>query len=198
MAKTGRLAPIVTGTAAAQARQRTSSVLHFSMLAALMAGAILCIVAIPLTVDSSSMIPGLSVALADNSNGTGDGQSKGKGNGKGRGDENGGGNPSQGSSAADGDDDSGDDGSHAGDNDRTTGELGGESGDDNADGFGDVDESSFAGEMADVTAPPAEATTGPVTQALPTIREIFALGQESVLDSEQEMLAIKNGWNLQN
>jgi hypothetical protein len=32
---------------------------------------------------------------------------------------------------------------------------------------------------------------------LPTIREIFALGDGSVLDAEQELLAIKNGWNLQ-
>jgi hypothetical protein len=42
-----------------------------------------------------------------------------------------------------------------------------------------------------------ELAESPAT-ALPTIQQVFALGEGSVLNSEQEMLAIQNGWNAQN
>lgn len=198
MAKTGNVAVIDSNAAARHEAWPAPAGMRARLLSGLSVIAVLASVALPVTIDTGSMMPAVSTALADNGNGNGDGQGKGIGNGKGRGDEMGGGNGDNDDDDDDHDDDGGlgdsdddDDGLGAGDH---TGEPGG----DNADDFGDIGDTDLADEMADVAGVPAEALAAPSAQALPTVREIFALGEESVLSAEQELLAIKNGWNLQN
>jgi hypothetical protein len=144
------------------------------LLRGLFALAFLAAVTLPVTIEGASMIPGVPAALAaSNDNGTGDGQGNGKGNGKGRGDEFGGGKGPPRSGGGDPDDDDDDD-------------------------YGNDDETASvdATEIAD-----SMTTDGPVgvsAPALPTIQQVFSLGEESVLNADQELLAIENGWGSPN
>lgn len=196
MAETGHVAVINADAIVGLDVRHTPIRLRPCLLGGLSAVAILAAVSLPVTINTASMTPAFSSALADNGNGNGDGQGRGNGNGKGRGDEYGGGNGSDGDNGDNGDsggDDSGDD-----NGDPSSGNRAEELGGGNPGDFGDIDESEFADEMAGPASPPEEALATAAAPALPTIREIFALGDESVLSAEQEMLAIKNGWNLQN
>lgn len=196
MAKTGIVAVVAvidTDAVAEYAARQAPAAARLRLLSGLSAVAFLAVVALPVTIDTSSMTPAFGSALADNGNGNGDGQGKGQGNGKGRGDENGIG---KGSTGDDEDDGAGDD-----EDDPTTGdgtgELGGSSDGNNGD-FGDIGDAEMGDELAGTAGLPDETIANAAAPALPTIREIFALGEESVLNAEQELLAIKNGWNLQN
>jgi hypothetical protein len=164
------------------------------LLRGLFALAFLAAVTLPVTIEGASMIPGVPAALAaSNDNGTGDGQGNGKGNGKGRGDEFGGGKgpPRSGGGDPDDDDDDDDGFGDSGGNPGGGGERG-------ADDYGNDDETASvdATEIAD-----SMTTDGPVgvsAPALPTIQQVFSLGEESVLNADQELLAIENGWGSPN
>lgn len=194
MASTGTVAITATNAVAKHEASHAQAGIRLPLLSGLSVIAFLASVALPVTIDAGSMTPAFSSALADNGNGNGngDGQGKGLGNGKGRGDEMGGGNGSD-------DDEHGDDGgnSDSGDDDGGPGADvpprdpdGGNTGD-----VDDTGDTQFADEFG---GPPSEPLAGPAAPALPTVQEIFALGEDSVLSAEQELLAIKNGWNLQN
>ena len=169
------------------------------LLRGLFALGFLTAVALPVTIEGTSMAPGVAAVMAaSNDNGTGDGQGNGKGNGKGRGDELGGGKgpPKSGGDDPDDDDhdDDDDDDDGVGNPDGNPGGGGGR----DADDYGDDDEtaSADATEIAD-----SMTTDGPVgvsAPALPTIQQVFSLGEESVLSADQEMLAIENGWGAPN
>lgn len=146
---------------------------------------------LPISLDGTSLAPGFAAAWAGDG-GNGDGKGRGKGNGKGRGDENGGG--VGGGANGDG---LGDSNGGANDDSADFDGFGGgpvvEPGDNGAgtdDGAGDYadDASSLAG----------NAPAGAPSPALPTVKEIFALGEDSVLTADQEILAIKNGWSIPN
>ena len=190
------------------------------LLCGLSAFAFLATVALPVTIDTASMAPGFKSALAaggGNGNGNGDGQGKGNGNGKGQGDENGGPKKPPKGGTGDDDDDDYDDGD-TGDDDDTggSGGLGGANGGRDDDhygrraadeahdpggsdgGLGEADEASYADAVDPLGGVSDGVPVGLTTTALPTIQEIFAQGEGLVLDEEQELLAIKNGWNAQN
>lgn len=167
--------PQRTATASRRLRQR--------LLCGVSALAFILTVAAPVTIDATSNAPAFKTALAGNENGTGDGQGKGNGNGKGRGDENGGGNKLPGDDDNDDNDDDGDD--DVVDNDSQPGS--------DADATGpedDIDEVAY-GESAGAVDGVA---TGTPVAPLPTIQQLFSLGDKSVLSAEEELLAIQNGW----
>jgi hypothetical protein len=181
------------------------------LLRGLFALAFLAAVTLPVTIEGASMIPGVAAALAaSNDNGTGDGQGNGKGNGKGRGDEFGGGKGPPRSGGGDPDDDDDDD--HGDDDDDDDGDdhsggfggrdtnPGGGGGERDANGFGETDDEIASADATEaVDGITAEGPVGlPAPTALPTIQQVFSLGEESVLDADQELLAIENGWGAAN
>jgi len=182
MASTGTVAITATNAVAKHEASHAQAGIRLPLLSGLSVIAFLASVALPVTIDAGSMTPAFSSALADNGNGNGDGQGKGIGNGKGRGDEMGGGNGSD-------DDEHGDEGGPGAD-DPPRDPDGGNTGD-----VDDTGDTQFSDEFG---GPPSEPLGGPAAPALPTVQEIFSLGEDSVLSAEQELLAIKNGWNLQN
>jgi hypothetical protein len=168
------------------------------LLYGLSAVAFLASVAMPITIDTASMAPGFKSALAaGNGNGNGDGQGKGKGNGNGRGDENGGGKkPPKGDDDTDDDNDAGDDdGEH---DERTTDRAGNTNNSEGGGGNGGIDETALADAVAAVDGMPGTVPAGLPAATLPTIQQIFELGEGSGLNTEQELLAIQNGWNTKN
>jgi len=210
MARTGTAATTGTNAVAKREASHAPAGMRPHLLSSLSVVALLVSVALPVTVDTGTMTPAFSFALADNGNGNGngngDGQGKGIGNGKGRGDEMGGGNGFD-------DDEHGDDGENAGPGDDEHGDHGGNTGPgDDDDGpagndpprdpdgghTGDVDDTGDTQFADEFGGPPSKPLAGPAAPALPTVQEIFSLGEDSVLSAEQELLAIKNGWNLQN
>lgn len=180
---TGIVVTIESNTAATRYAPPRQTGRRQRLLCGLSAIAFLAAVALPVTIDATSMAPAFTSAhAAGNDNGNGDGQGRGEGNGKGRGDENGGGKKPPKDDDDDADDDAGDD-EHGNPGSNQAG--GGK--DSGTDGYDDVDETALA-----------DAPAGIPTTALPTIQQIFAMGEESVLNTDQEMLAIENGWNTPN
>jgi len=192
MASTGTVAITGTNAVAKHEASHAPAGIRLPLLSGLSVIAFLASVALPVTIDTGSMTPAFSSALADNGNGNGDGQGKGIGNGKGRGDEMGGGNGSD-------DDEHGDEGGNAGAGDDDDGPVGDDPPRDPDGGnTGDVDDTGDTQFADEFGGPPSKPLAGPAAPALPTVQEIFSLGEDSVLSAEQELLAIKNGWNLQN
>ncbi len=201
MAKTGKVAEIGIDNRTAHGTWPQRVGLRWRLLSGFSALAFLAAVALPVTIDTASLAPELVVAQAagnGNGNGNGDGQGKGKSNGKGRGDENGIGRKPPKDYDGD-DDDQGDDDDHGYDEDRPgpaaedrPGGGGGGAGE-----FGEADEASFADAVAETGHLADDGIGSPAAAALPTVRQIFSLGENSVLSDEQELLAIKNGWTVQ-
>lgn len=198
MVKTGTVAVIETNAGSAHDEQARYTSLRWRLLSGLSAITFVVAVTLPITTDSTNLLPSLASAMAAD-NGNGDGQGKGNGNGKGRGDEYGNGNgPGGGNGARDDDDDEDHDDDDAGDSDpgddnANDNEHAGGSNDGIPGEFGEIEDSAFTDVAEDVPTLPDRAAP-----ALPTIREVFALGDESVLNAEQELLAIQNGWNSRN
>ncbi len=204
MAKTGKVAKIRIDEGKAHGPRPQHAGLRWRLLSGLSAFAFVAAVSLPVTVDTASLTPELAAAQAagnGNGNGNGDGQGKGKGNGKGRGDENGIGRKPPKDYDGDDDDQGDDDDDHGDDDD---GGRPGRASEDRPDGggggageFGDADEASLADAVAEAGHPADNGIGNPAAAALPTVRQIFSLGENSVLSGEQELLAIKNGWTVQ-
>ena len=143
-------------------------------------------VAMPVTIDATTNAPGFKTALAGNENGTGDGQGNGQGNGKGRGDEIGGGKKRLND---DDDDDDDDDVDNVG-NDDDIGQSASDEPGSGTDAADDVDEVAYGESVEALDGVPA----GTPAATLPTIQQVFSLGEDSALSAEQELLAIQNGW----
>ena len=115
MAETGTVVAIESNTMTTRLAPSRRNSRRLRLMCGLSAIAFIASLALPITIDTTSMTPGFKSALAvgggnGNGNGNGDGQGKGKGNGKGQGDENGGGQkPPKGGDDDDDDDDSDDD-----------------------------------------------------------------------------------------
>jgi hypothetical protein len=213
MAKTGTVVLIEPNAMAADHSRLRQGSRRQRLLCGLSAIAFVASVALPITIDVKSMAPGFNAALAagpGNGNGNGDGQGKGKGNGKGKGDENGNGKPPKGGGDDDDDDDDddgpgdtddGDTGSGGADDDDHGGRIADRNLDpDDHDGGGnsEIDEAVYADAVTAVGSVPANNPAGLPASPLPTVKQIFALGEGSVLNPDQELLAIQNGWNAQN
>jgi hypothetical protein len=166
-----------------------------ALLAGTAALAFLAATSLPVTFEADHTLFAANSAQAGNGNenGNGDGQDKGKGNGKGQGDENRGGNDGNGKPPLP--DDDGDDGDDVADDD-DDGPGGSGFARDGGGGAaaGDADEDSLAAAIDAVDGTPASGPVGTPAAALPTIKQIFAMGEEAVLSAEAELEAIRNGW----
>ena len=205
MATTGKVVKIEPDALTMRYASSRQTSTRKRLLCGLSAIAFFAAVTSPITIDTASMLPGFKSALAadgGNGNGNGDGQGKGNGNGKGKGDENGGGKKPP---ASGGDDDDGD-----ADDDHGFGDTGGDgrahrdvdaprdSDKTNGGDDGEIGDTSYAEAVESLADVPADVPAGLAPPMTPTIQQVFALGEGAVLNSEQEMLAIENGWNVQN
>ncbi len=210
MAMTGKIADIGLNSVTSEESWPLRTGLRRRLLSGLSAVAFLGAVSLPVTIDLGSLSPELATAQAvgnGQGGGNGDGQGRGKGNGKGRGDENGGrkkpgdwGDDDQGEDDQGEDDHGDDDDGHDDDDDDEPGRPNNDRSDDRGDNgdMGEDDEAMATGAVAEVDQSPEDAVAGTPTATLPTVRQIFSLGEEAVLSAEQELLAIENGWNAQN
>ena len=199
MAQTGKVVTIEPNSLAAHRVSALQNGRRLRLLCGLSAIAFLASVALPITIDTVSLSPVFKSALAaGNGTGNGDGQGRGIGNGKGQGDDNRNGGKTPKGGGGDGDDDGDDDTGGADDDDH--GKRAADRNDDNGrDGdYGDFDETAYADTVESVDGVAGDELAGSPTTALPTVQQVFALGEGSVLSTEQELLAIQNGWNAQN
>ena len=170
---------------------RTS--LRRRLLGGLSGAVILAATTLPMTIDQTSLLPELQTAQAaseaagGNESGTGEGRGIGKGNGKGQG----GGNNGNGGGMGDDDEghDSGGGGGGGG------GNATGPSGDGGGHDFGGSDDTGGAGPaVGAIEDSPPGAPVSAQAAGLPTIQQIFAMDDKSVLSADQELSAIENGW----
>ena len=198
MATTGKVVKIEPNAMTMRYESSRRTCTRKRLLYGLSAISLVASVTLPITIDTASMLPGFKFALAaDVGNGNGDGQGKG--------DENGGGKKPPASGGGDDDDDDGhvDDGHGFGD---TRGDGGAhrdadsphDSDNVNGGDDGEIGNAGYSEAVESLADVPADVPAGLAPPTTPTIQQVFALGEGAVLNSEQEMLAIENGWNVQN
>lgn len=192
MEKTGAIDQFALNAVETQRATQGATSLRRRLSGGLAGLVVLAAAALPITIGQTSFLPEFQSARAaaseagGNEDGGGDGQGNGQGNGKGQG-----GIHRKIGNGDDGDTDSG--GGGIDDEDHGAG-PGGTGNDRDPGGFGNIGEADAANAIAAVDdIPPAGPVDTPVA-ALPTIQQIFSMDDRSILNADQELQAIQNGW----